>query len=158
MDSGLATFALSFSANLSFMTLSPSSPQRTPAQNTNSLLWISERLSSSAFSATGMPPWMWLVKILWTSSRLTRSYFTGSCPGTLMPTMGSLLQRPVQPVLRMTTSVRPEDLTCLTNSSMTSREPAACSQVAEPTWITIFSWSLRAAVASATRDRSPSKN
>ncbi len=158
MVSWWGTRAFSFSANLSRMTLSPSSPHRIPAQKTNSLLWISERLSSRAFSTTGLPSWMWFVKILCTSSRFTRSYFTGSWPGTLMPTMGSLLQRPVQPVLWMTMSWRPEDLTCLTNSSITSMDPAACSQVAEPTWMTIFSWRRFAAVVSATRDRRPSKN
>ena len=38
------------------------------------------------------------VKISWTSSRSTRSYLTGIWPGTMTPTIGSRLQRPVQPV------------------------------------------------------------
>ena len=103
---------------------------------------------------SGTPFWMWLAKILWATSRVTRSYFTGILPGTTTPTMGSLLQRPVQPVWWMTMSSRPEDWMCLRNSSMASREPAACSQVAEPIWIWILlalPLSARAASALAVR-------
>ena len=38
------------------------------------------------------------MKIAWTSGRSTRSYLTGIWPGTKTPTIGSRLQRPVQPV------------------------------------------------------------
>ena len=75
------------------------------------------------------------VKISWTRLRSTRSYLIGIWPGTNTPTIGSRLQRPVQPVRCRRMSVRPEAATCLRNSSNTSSAPAACSHVAEPTWM-----------------------
>ena len=59
--------------------------------------------------------------------------------GHITPTIGSRLQRPVQPVWWRMMSSRPEAAMCLRNSSSTSSLPAACSQVAEPTWMRIRS-------------------
>ncbi len=124
--------------------------QRRPSQKMKERSATLSREPSRACSGRGSPFWMWLEKILCTRARSTRSYLTGILPGTVMPTMGSLLQRPVQPVLWMTMSSRPEAWMCFWNSSRASREPAACSQVAEPIWIWILAESpLSARTASA---------